>query len=131
MPQPVGSSYDDAARDGPTTPACVFARWLFLRLLGCIFLAAFLSAWTQIHGLIGSRGILPVAAYLERAEAAFGDDAYFRVPTLCWLDPSDEFLTALCAGGVALSGLLILGIAPAVALALFWADHLLLMVAGH
>ena len=34
---------------------------LFLRLMGLVFLGAFVSVWTQVDGLVGSRGILPVA----------------------------------------------------------------------
>src|SRR5436305_11809522 len=107
---------NDSVPVAPPDPCCVVARWVFLRMLGCVFLAAFLSAWSQIHGLIGSGGILPVATHLAQAEATFGDEAYLRLPTLCWLDPSDEFLNALCAGGAALSGLLIVGVAPALVL---------------
>src|SRR5262245_66116665 len=90
----------------PPPPGCVLSRWLFLRLLACVCLAGFVSAWLQIHGLIGKGGVYPVAEFLSGAETTMGEDAYLRFPTLLWLDSSDEALHALCGGGVALSALL-------------------------
>jgi hypothetical protein len=116
---------------GAETSSFFLARWLFLRLLGGVYLAAFLSLWVQIHGLIGSRGILPIGDYLADVRAVTGPKRYLLVPTLCWLDPSDRFLDVLCGSGVALSGLLILGIAPSVVLFLLWALYLSLTVAGQ
>ena len=39
-------------------------RRLFLRLLGAIYAIAFISLGVQVDGLIGSRGILPAAAFM-------------------------------------------------------------------
>lgn len=61
---------------GDTPPPLFLGRWLFLRLLGCVYLAAFLSAAVQIRGLIGSQGILPLGRYLDAVSAgAFASDA--------------------------------------------------------
>jgi len=35
-------------------PAHFLVRWIFLRGLALVYLAAFVSLWVQIHGLIGS-----------------------------------------------------------------------------
>ncbi len=105
------------------------SRWLFLRLLGVVYLAAFLSLRSQIKGLVGRRGILPVADYLEEVRKLTGRERYYLVPTLCWLDASDRALDRLCDGGALLSGLLILNVAPAPVLLLLWADYLSLSVA--
>ncbi len=110
-------------------PTYLRSRWLFLRLLGVVYLAAFLSLWKQIKGLVGRRGILPLEDYLEAVRQQTGRERYRLVPTLCWLDASDRGLDRLCAGGVILSGLLILGIAPAPVLLLLWADYLSLSAA--
>jgi hypothetical protein len=112
-------------------PRYFVARWLFLRLLGVVYLAAFLSLWVQVHGLVGSHGILPVGEYLADVRGVTGAERYALVPTLCWLDPGDPFLDGLCGGGVVLSGLLILGVAPAPVLLLLWAFYLSLTVAGQ
>jgi hypothetical protein len=107
------------------------SRWLFLRLLGCVYLAAFLSLWVQVTGLIGRRGILPVSDYLAAVWRYAGSDGYYLVPTLCWLDASDQFLNGLCGGAVLLSGLLIGGAAPGPVLLLLWAFYLSLVIAGQ
>jgi lipase maturation factor 1 len=107
------------------------SSWLFLRLLGFIYLAAFASLWVQIHGLIGSQGISPIAEYLELATRAQGKQAYFLNPSLCWLNASDRALTAMCAGGVILALLQILGAAQHLTLAALWLLYLSLTVAGQ
>jgi len=43
------------------------SSWLFLRLLGVVYLAAFWSLGTQVIGLIGHSGILPADAYMSAA----------------------------------------------------------------
>jgi len=68
---------------------------------------------------------------LEELRNRFGTEAFRLFPTLCWFNPSDSFLHCLCAGGVALSLLLILGIAPVLCLILLWAFYLSLCVTGQ
>ena len=108
-----------------------FSRWLFLRALGCIYLIAFLSLWVQIHGLIGSDGILPAAPYLAAVHKQLGPEGYSLVPTLLWLHPSDACLNLLCAGGVLLSFVLIAGFLPTFALIGLWMLYLSLVTAGQ
>src|SRR5438552_15026511 len=43
------------------------AAWLFLRLLGVVYFAAFWSMAVQVHGLIGSDGISPAATLMSAA----------------------------------------------------------------
>ena len=80
--------------------------WIFLRLFGLIYVAAFASLGVQVLGLIGHAGILPLREYLAAAHAALGGSAYGLLPTLFWANTSD---TALLAGTVAgvLLGLLV------------------------
>jgi len=107
-----------------------FTRRIFLRLLGLIFLAAFISAWVQIDGLMGSRGILSVQSFLAAVRSVVGSERYWQFPTLCWLNASDGFLHFLCGGGVVASVLLILGIGwPALGVSA--AFYLSLAVAGQ
>ncbi len=108
-----------------------FSRWLFLRALGCIYLIAFLSLWVQIHGLIGSNGILPVDQFLTAVRQQVGTSGYHAVPTLLWLNSSDVSLHFLCAGGVVLSLFLIAGFLPTFALAGLWVLYLSLVSAGQ
>lgn len=107
------------------------SSFLFVRSLGLVFLAAFLSLWVQIVGLIGRGGILPVAPWLEAVHASHGSRALHGLPTLLWLDSSDAALQGLCAAGAALSLLLAFGVAPALVLVLLWACYLSLVVGGQ
>ena len=118
---------------GTHTERTVFclSRWLFLRGLGCIYLIAFLSLWVQIHGLVGSNGILPAAQYLEAVREQIGTEGYYLVPTLFWLNASDVCLNLLCAGGVLLSFVLIAGFVPSFALIGLWTFYLSLVSVGQ
>jgi predicted DCC family thiol-disulfide oxidoreductase YuxK len=110
-------------------PEHVLVRSVFLRALALIYFAAFLSLWTQIHGLVGSKGILPadltMAAAQEQANSAgLGAGRFHVFPTFCWLGTSDSLLTLQCAAGLGCSLLLLFGIAPAPCLLLLWAIYL-------
>lgn len=108
-----------------------WVRRVFLRALGGVHLLAFVSLWVQIHGLVGEHGLLPVARLLQAASARFGRSAWLHLPTLCWLDPSDRMLTALCTAGTVLALALIAGLAPRLALAGLWMVYLSLCGAGQ
>src|SRR5437016_12423002 len=95
------------------------AAWIFLRLLGIIYLAAFLSLVVQIKGLVGQQGILPVGEFLHERRP-WSKSRFWKIPTLCWFNSSDGFLMFLAWGGVALSCLLIIGVAPLPVLILLW-----------
>src|SRR5438046_3097444 len=112
-------------------PTYVLSRWLFLRLLGVVYLVAFVSLALQITGLVGEHGILPAGGFLERAHAAYGSGAYRLFPTLCWLGASDGMLHALAWGGAVLSLLLVAGVAQAPVLLVLWICYLSLTVAGQ
>jgi predicted DCC family thiol-disulfide oxidoreductase YuxK len=105
-------------------------RW-FLRMLGLVYFIAFLSLWTQVDGLIGTDGILPVNQFLTAAHGRFGAGAFGILPTLCWLGCSNAFLHFLCGGGVLLSLLLIVGVAPALTLLGLFVFYLSLTIAGQ
>ncbi|HYY35479.1 MAG TPA: lipase maturation factor family protein [Candidatus Binatia bacterium] len=112
-------------------PTYFWARRWFLRALGLVYLIAFTSLWVQIDGLIGSNGMSPVSQFLPAVRQQLGPDVYFFLPTLCWFNSSNAFLHLLCCGGVVLSSLLILGIAPALSLLLLFIFYLSLTVAGQ
>jgi hypothetical protein len=104
----------------PDAPTYCLPAWIFVRILACAYLSAFVSLWVQIDGLIGSDGIVPAAGFLESVRAELGGRAFRLAPTLCWLDSSDAFLHALCAAGTILSVILLLDVAPAFCLILLW-----------
>ena len=113
---------------GASPPPVFLGRWAFLRLLGCVYLAAFWSLGVQIRGLIGRNGILPVGRFLEAVQA---QGAAWQVPTFCWINSSDPFLVGLCVAGAAAAVLLIAGVAPVPVLVFLWADYLSLTIAGQ
>jgi hypothetical protein len=105
-------------------PTCFLTRWLFLRLLGLVYLFAFGALWPQVRGLIGPSGILPAGDYLRAFGGPGRPASFWQLPTLAWLDTSDGFLLFLCGAGMVLALLLIAGLLPGPALALLWLDYL-------
>jgi predicted DCC family thiol-disulfide oxidoreductase YuxK len=89
-------------------PTYQLTSWLFLRLLGLIYLAGFLSLLPQIQGLVGSDGIIPLSGYLAEVSAAFGRTRFWHAPTLFWLNSSDPALIAACILGAGASVLIAL-----------------------
>jgi predicted DCC family thiol-disulfide oxidoreductase YuxK len=112
-------------------PTYFWARRWFLRALGLTYLIAFVSLWVQVDGLVGNNGVSPLNQFLPAVYERFGRSAYSLLPTLCWFDSSNGFLHFLCCGGVVLSLLLILGIAPALSLVVLFVFYLSLTIAGQ
>ena len=111
-------------------PSYVWVRWVFLRLLAFTYLIAFVSLWTQIHGLAGQNGILPAERIMDAAReqtAASGLDRFRLVPTFGWIGAGDTSLTLHCAAGAGLAILLAVGVAPAFSLAFLWLLYLSLV----
>jgi predicted DCC family thiol-disulfide oxidoreductase YuxK len=104
---------------------------LFLRLMGGVYLAAFVSLWVQVAGLVGSDGILPVRGYLSAAESQLGAARFWYLPTVLWLNASDLALHLVCAAGVVAALLAVVGVAPAGALACAWLGYLSLATVGQ
>lgn len=104
---------------------------MFLRALAVTFLIAFGSLWVQLDGLIGSRGILPAGSFLELIHRHLGGQAWWRAPTLCWLNASDAFLHGICGAGIGLAVLLLLDVAPAASAFGLWALYLSLVTVGQ
>ena len=90
---------------------------LFQRLLAATFLVAWLSLGSQVHLLIGSRGLLPVAD-LAQSLRTRGDVSFWEFPSFLRAYPSDAALTHGVWGGVALALFALLGVLPRIALAL-------------
>ncbi len=114
-----------------TPPTWRLSRRVFLSLLGLVYAVAFVSLWSQLGGLFGSRGIAPVAEYLGRAHEVIGTSDWGELPTLFWLDASDGALHAACGTGLALAVLLMLGVAPRVIAFLLWAVYLSFVRVGY
>ena len=77
---------------------CIVIRWWFLRGLGLVYLSAFWSMVTQIEGLIGVNGILPLQAQLAQIAQALPHDKYRYFPSLFWFEASRARFAFLPAG---------------------------------
>jgi len=106
------------------TPTWFLTRRVFLFLLSLIYLVAFLSLWTQIEGLVGQKGILPVESFLKDVQAHRGSDRFWNWPTLFWLHAGDGFLQAICLLGVGASLCVMANRAVGLALLLMWGFYL-------
>ncbi len=107
------------------------ARWVFLRFLAIVYFFAFLSAFSQIQGLVGAQGILPFHRLMSAAQQALGPERYRLLPTLAWFNSSDAFLRFLAGGGAVFSLLLLIGVAEGPLLLVLWAFYLSLVTAGQ
>ncbi len=105
--------------------------WLFLRGLGLIYFAAFASLAVQIEGLIGSAGILPIAAKLDALKSFPEFDQYWLFPTLFWLNSSNFALSLACSSGMIAALLLILNYGERAALIACYLFYLSLTTAGQ
>lgn len=97
-------------------------RFVFLRILGMVYLFGFLSLAHQAVPLIGSNGLLPADNYLDAVGSGFdsGLDAFVEFPTLFWLHISDSLLKILAWVGVLLSIVVVLGFANVPILLVMW-----------
>jgi hypothetical protein len=107
-------------------------RAFYIRSVAAVYVIAFVSFWRQAHGLIGERGILPAASYLQSAAEQLGTlDAVLRLPTLLWLGAGDQALHLLCITGVTSAFLGVIGWAPAICLSICWVCYLSIVHAGQ
>jgi hypothetical protein len=98
-------------------------RFIILRLLGFVYLAAFVSLAVQVLPLIGSHGLLPAQDFLDRVRGHFlgsAADGFRILPSIFWSGISDRELTVLAWGGAALSLVVIFGYANAPMMGLLW-----------
>jgi predicted DCC family thiol-disulfide oxidoreductase YuxK len=112
-------------------PTYQITQQIFPRVLSLIFLIAILSLWTQIDGLVGSRGILPVQSFLHIVKENFGGSTYLQFPTYFWVSASDTFLHAICAVGTTLALLGIFFPFSVWIWFLLWSIYLSLMIVGQ
>ena len=104
---------------------------LFLRLLGLIYVAAFGSYWPQIVGLLGSKGIEPVAQLLPAIRSEVGSKAFFDIPTLLWVSASDAALLSCCIVGCIAGLLLSVGVFSRLSAILCWILYLSIVSVGQ
>jgi len=124
---------DRFAREDPAGAGHWLTRFVVLRLLGLVYLMAFLTLVNQGPGLIGAHGLLPAADLLGDAATQLGARAagFWEMPTLFWLGASDGAIVAVGWAGVALSLLVLAGYANAIVLAVLCALHVSVVAIGQ
>ena len=106
-------------------------RRLFLRSLALCYAVAFVSLWTQIQGLYGSEGILPINDHLAALYERSGASVYRSHPSLLWLLGGDVGLHVVCGLGTAASVALFFGLRPRLAAFGAWACYLSLVTVSR
>ncbi len=102
---------------GPPRPY-VLTRWLVLRLLGLVYVFAFLGLVFQGPALLHSHGLTPVATYVDLRQA--DGWTFWDLPSLFLWDASDGALTAWAYVGLLLSISVLLGYANLPMLLSLW-----------
>jgi len=104
---------------------------IFLRLLGAIYLIAIASFWTQMPGLIGTQGILPVTETIAAVKAQLGPNGFLSFPTLAWWMPTESFLHILCGVGVVGSLAVMMQVCSGFSLVVLWLIYLSLQTVSR
>jgi hypothetical protein len=105
-------------------PSSQIALTIFPRLLGVVYLLAFVSLLVQVRGLFGSDGILPIRDHAVALRQNFGIAGCRHFPSIFWFNTNDSFITGAAGMGVFMSILLACGIATVPALILLWVIYL-------
>jgi lipase maturation factor 1 len=105
--------------------------FVFLRLMGLIYLSAFVSFGVQALGLIGGHGILPIAALAQLISGSAGVERYFAMPMLFWINAGDPAIRLVCWGGAGFALLSIFNVLPRLSLLALYVLYLSLLYAGQ
>jgi lipase maturation factor 1 len=115
---------------GPPVSRHALSTWLFRRLLGVVLVIAFVSLGLQLPGLVGSRGLVPVADQLRFFGERLGDRAVWTMPSILWAAPGDGMLAFTWIAGALSAALFAAGVVPLVTLPLAWLFYLSLVHVG-
>lgn len=106
----------------------ILSQQLFIKVIGIVYFFAFRSLFKQVLGLYGSQGIMPIAQLItslrEERQRKQRLHLYFQFPTIFWWNASDQMLKSITIVGQVLAIPVILGIFPALWLALLWFFYL-------
>ena len=108
-------------------PTMILTRDIFLRGLGLIYAIAFASLGTQILGLVGSEGILPVEIFFNSLSKELGIERYWLYPSFFWLSANDGVLQFICLVGAIFGIALAFGVQMGLAFAFLWMLYLSLL----
>jgi predicted DCC family thiol-disulfide oxidoreductase YuxK len=112
-------------------PQYELASFLFLRLFGLIYFAAFVSFGVQAQGLIGSHGVLPLTDMIDAVGRDAGPARFYFMPMVFWWSAGDAAIQAVCWSGAVLALLLTFNFLPRSSLLLLHVLYLSLLYAGQ
>lgn len=100
-------------------------KFVILRLIGFVYLIAFIGAWNQNRGLMGRNGLMPVHTYMDQLKQRYDNriEGFLSKPTLFWfLNPplEDWHLDYTAALGALLSSLVVLGLDSWLVMVALW-----------
>ena len=110
-------------------PRFLAARRVFAFALGAIFLVAFWSWGSQVRGLVGEHGLVPVGEQLASLRKAGG--SFWQMPSLSWIAGGDTMLLAQCWLGAMCAIAMCAGFFPGACALVCWALYLSLMSVGE
>jgi predicted DCC family thiol-disulfide oxidoreductase YuxK len=106
-------------------------QWLFLRLLGAIYMVAFASLAVQVTGLLGEHGISPAHDFFGRVGTDLGWTRFWAAPSVFWWNSTDKILAGAAWMGVGLGAILFIGRLERLALVLMYVLYLSFSLAGQ
>lgn len=99
-------------------------KWAILRLTGCVYFIAFIGAYYQNRGLLGSDGIHPAVDFFkDQLQPQYSDqwEGFMKHPAIFWyIDLNDDNLLTLYKSGMALSALVISGVDSMIVMLALW-----------
>lgn len=123
-----------AAKHANDMSCFAISKWLMLRLMGVIYFVAFLGAFHQNEGLMGSYGLRPAENYMQalRENESSPWAGFSRAPTVFWFfDLNDKSMQGVVWAGLFLSAMVVLGFNSWVAqLALWLLDFSIVTISG-
>src|SRR5690242_10135192 len=108
-------------------------RFIILRLVGFVYVVAFLVAAQQLVPLVGEHGLTPASHYFARVQEHFGSPsaAAMQLPSLFWFGISDQGLTTFAWIGFGLSLVVLGGYANSILLGILWAMYMSIIHVGQ
>jgi hypothetical protein len=98
----------------------LWTRWLVLRAVGLVYVIVFAGIVAEGQAILGPTGLAPAVALFRTLASYSAIEAFFRAPTLFWLNSSAAMITALGWIGVAAAVALVLNLWPRLALSVCW-----------
>lgn len=101
----------------------LWPRWLVLRGVGLVYVCIFVGILQEGRGLIGRRGLLPIASYCAYADQVVPNlfVRILRVPSLFLISSDPTVISALAWSGLIAAIALFLNVWPRLALFACWA----------